>query len=273
MVWAMLPGPAHAPDEPRPDRPDGDETFGFRAVSAEEKPGLVRAVFDSVAPSYDLMNDLMSGGLHRLWKADLARRMDPKPGMHLVDVAGGTGDVAFRFLDRAKEPAKDGAPAHATVVDTNPNMIEVGRARAIDRGRLSGLDWAVGDASALPLADGVADTYSIVFGIRNVTGREAALAEARRVLKPGGRFFCLEFGRLPAGPLGRLYDTYSFAVVPLVGQVVTGDGDAYRYLVESIRCFPEAGAFSGMVSEAGLDRVRVHRLSGGIVNLFTAWRL
>jgi demethylmenaquinone methyltransferase / 2-methoxy-6-polyprenyl-1,4-benzoquinol methylase len=247
--------------------PESDADFGYRRVRASERDGLVRGVFDSVAQRYDLMNDLMSGGVHRLWKAALIDMVAPRAGMHLLDVAGGTGDIAFRFLDRVT------ADARVTVCDINPSMLSVGRDRALDRGIARGLDWVCGTAEALPFADMSVDAYTIAFGLRNVTRRERALAEARRVLKPGGRFFCLEFSRVAVPLLGELYDRYSFSVVPLIGDVVTGDRAAYRYLVESIRKFPPQEALAGEIEAAGLERVSWRNLSGGIAAIHSAWRL
>jgi demethylmenaquinone methyltransferase/2-methoxy-6-polyprenyl-1,4-benzoquinol methylase len=285
----MDPRAAHAADKPPKPLTEPTESFGFRRVSAGDKPRLVGKVFDSVASRYDIMNDFMSGGLHRLWKAELIWRMRPAPGRHLVDVAGGTGDIATAYLAHAakvaakvakKNEAKVGkksgpnaGPARATIIDINQAMIETGRDRAIDRGQIKGIDWTVGDATALPLNNSVADQYSIAFGIRNVTGIETALTEAYRILKPGGQFYCLEFGPMPRSPLKPLYEFYSFNIVPMIGQIVASDGDAYRYLVESIRRFPNATRFQAMIEEAGFSQVRSRPMSGGIVNLFSAWRL
>ena len=247
--------------------------FGFRAVAAGEKASLVRAVFDSVADRYDLMNDLMSGGIHRLWKAAMIDRLAPRPGQRLIDVAGGTGDIAFRFLERAGGP---GRGTRAVVCDLTPAMLRIGRDRAIDRGRVGtegGIDWVAGDAEALPVADMRFDAYTIAFGLRNVTRIGRALAEARRVLKPGGRFLCLEFSRVGLPLLARLYDLYSFRVLPALGAAVTGDGDAYRYLVESIRRFPPQDELAARIAEAGLAQVRFRNLSGGIAALHSAWRI
>ncbi|MFQ5954312.1 MAG: class I SAM-dependent methyltransferase [Kiloniellales bacterium] len=241
--------------------------FGYRQVEAGEKGRLVRDVFASVAPRYDLMNDLMSGGVHRLWKAALIARLGLRPGMHLVDVAGGTGDIALGVLRRAPEGVR------VTVCDVSPAMLEVGRERAIDRGLLDRIDWLCGDAEALPLASRSADAYTIAFGLRNVTDIAAALKEARRVLRPGGRFLCLEFGRVTVPPLRALYDRYSFSVIPRLGEMVAGDGAAYAYLVESIRRFPPQAELARMIDAAGLERVRVHNLSGGIAAIHAAWRL
>jgi demethylmenaquinone methyltransferase/2-methoxy-6-polyprenyl-1,4-benzoquinol methylase len=243
----------------------GATDFGFRQVPVEEKAQLVRAVFDSVAPRYDLMNDLMSGGVHRLWKAALIERLNPRPGQVLLDVAGGTGDIAERFLARGG--------GLAVVCDINQAMLETGRDRAIDRGRLAGLHWLGGDAEALPVASSSVDAVTIAFGLRNVTRIPAALAEARRVLKPGGRFLCLEFSQVALPLLGRLYDLYSFAVLPALGRIVAGDGDAYRYLVESIRRFPAQAALVELMRAAGLEQVSYRNLSGGIAALHSGWRL
>jgi demethylmenaquinone methyltransferase/2-methoxy-6-polyprenyl-1,4-benzoquinol methylase len=246
-------------------------SFGYQEVRPEDKPQLVDALFARVATRYDLMNDLMSAGIHRLWKAALIDRLAPRPGMHLVDVAGGTGDIALRVLDRVRRRA--GAAAVVTVCDVNPAMLAVGRDRALDANELGTIEWVCADAAALPLPDCCADAYTIAFGIRNVTRIEQALAEARRVLKPGGRFFCLEFSRLQLPALSALYDAYSFTVVPWLGEQVAGDRAAYQYLVESIRRFPDQPTFARMIERAGLARVSWRNLSGGIVALHAAWRL
>ncbi len=241
--------------------------FGFRAVPAAEKGLLVRGVFGSVAGRYDLMNDLMSGGLHRLWKAALIDWLRPRPGWHHLDAAGGTGDVALRVR------AATGGGAHVSVCDASPEMLARGRGRAIDRGILQGLDWLCADAEALPIASGSVDGYTIAFGLRNVTHKDRALAEARRVLKPGGRFLCLEFSHVVVPLLGTLYDRYSFSVIPWLGQIVAGDRAAYQYLVESIRRFPRQDELVEMMAAAGLGRVRVRNLTGGIVALHSAWKI
>ena len=245
-------------------------SFGYRDVAPQDKPKLVRGVFESVATRYDLMNDLMSGGIHRLWKAALIDRLAPARGMHLLDVAGGTGDVAFRVLDRL---GRRGGRGEIVVCDVNPAMLEVGRDRAIDAGRLDDVDWLCADAEALPLRERSVDAYTIAFGIRNVTRIERALAEARRVLRPGGRFLCLEFSSVQTPALERLYEAYSFSVLPWLGSWVAGDADAYRYLAESIRRFPDQATFARMIEQAGLDRVGWRNLSGGIAALHSAWRL
>jgi demethylmenaquinone methyltransferase/2-methoxy-6-polyprenyl-1,4-benzoquinol methylase len=241
--------------------------FGFRRVAAGEKTHLVRRVFDSVATRYDLMNDLMSGGIHRLWKAEMIDRLNPRPGSTLLDVAGGTGDIAARFLDRA------GSGSMAVVCDINAAMVDQGRDRAIDQGRLGEIQWLVGDAEALPIATASVDAYTIAFGLRNVTRIEAALAEARRVLKPGGRFLCLEFSHVSPAPLRRAYDLYSFSVLPRLGQIVAGDREAYQYLVESIRRFPKQDELLALMAEAGLEQTSVRNLTGGVAALHSGWRL
>jgi demethylmenaquinone methyltransferase / 2-methoxy-6-polyprenyl-1,4-benzoquinol methylase len=254
-------------DEPFAASAEAEEAtthFGFQTVRAGDKSSLVGAVFDSVASRYDLMNDLMSGGVHRAWKAAMLDWLNPRPTQRLLDVGGGTGDIAFRFLDRGG--------GDVVVVDINREMLSVGRDRAIDRGMLRGLDWVCGDAERLPVADASVDAFTIAFAIRNVTRIEAALAEARRVLKPGGRFLCLEFSRVALPMLDRLYDGYSFRVLPLLGRVVARDAEAYRYLAESIRRFPPQERFAQMISAAGLDLVQWRNFSGGIVALHSAWR-
>ena len=245
----------------------GEVDFGFRRVPEAEKAPLVRGVFDTVATRYDLMNDLMSAGIHRVWKADMISWLKPRAGHRLIDVAGGTGDIARRAL-----PAL-GATGGAVVCDINPSMIEVGRARALDEGILSGIEFLCGDAERLPFADRSFDLYTIAFGIRNVTHLSRALAEARRVLKPGGRFLCLEFTPSVAPLLKPIYDLYSFRILPLIGQVVTGDRDAYTYLVESIRRFPPPEALAREIEAAGLGRASFRSLTGGIAALHSAWRI
>ena len=246
-----------------------DTDFGFRRVPDADKAPLVRAVFDSVAGRYDLMNDLMSGGIHRWWKDQMIAWLAPRPGQTLIDVAGGTGDIAGRALKRLG-PEKGGG---VVVCDVNAQMLELGRARALDDGILAGIEWVCGDAEALPIADRSADLYTIAFGLRNVTHIERALAEARRVLKFGGRFLCLEFAPAVTPWLAAAYDLYSFRVLPLVGQAVTGDRDAYTYLVESIRRFPTQAALRDMIEAAGLGQARFRNLTGGIAALHSAWRI
>ena len=241
--------------------------FGFRRVPADEKPGLVRDVFDRVAGRYDLMNDLMSGGIHRLWKQEFIDRLNPRPGETILDVAGGTGDIALGILRRR------GAQGPLIVCDLTPAMVAAGRDRAIDEGHLAGIEWLCGDAEALPVAGASIDAYAIAFGLRNVTHIDAALAEARRVLKPGGRFFCLEFSRVRSPAFARLYDLYSFHVLPRLGRLVARDGEAYRYLVESIRRFPAQDELAARIEAAGLGLARYRNLTGGIAAIHSAWRL
>jgi demethylmenaquinone methyltransferase/2-methoxy-6-polyprenyl-1,4-benzoquinol methylase len=244
-------------------------TFGFRDVDPREKPGLVRGVFDRVASRYDLMNDVMSAGVHRLWKDATAARLNPQPGETIIDCAGGTGDMARRFADLARR-ARDrrgGDDARILVVDYNAEMIAAGRARGLE----PEIDWAVGDAQRLPLPDACADAYVISFGIRNVTEIPAALREARRVLKPGGRFLCLEVSRPPAPALARLYDAYSFKVIPFMGERIAGDRDSYQYLVESIRRFPDQKTFQGMIEAAGFRRAGYTNFTGGVAALHHGW--
>jgi demethylmenaquinone methyltransferase/2-methoxy-6-polyprenyl-1,4-benzoquinol methylase len=246
-------------------------SFGYQAVRPEDKSRLVGEMFARVAARYDLMNDLMSAGVHRLWKAALIDWLAPQPGLRLLDVAGGTGDIAFRVLDRLAR--RGGAAPRVIVCDVNSAMLEVGRDRAIDANRLGAIDWLCADAEALPLPDRSVDAYTIAFGIRNVTRIERVLAEARRVLVPGGRFLCLEFATVPSPALRRAYDAYSFAVLPWLGARVAGDQAAYRYLAESIRRFPDQATFARLIEQAGLERVRYRNLSGGIAALHSAWRL
>ena len=241
-------------------------SFGYRDVDPETKSSIVKGVFDKVAGRYDLMNDLMSGGIHRAWKEALLDWLGPRPGRHYLDVAGGTGDIARRVLRRV-----DGQ-ARITLVDVNASMLSVGRDRALDAGWLSDITWVCGDATALPLADASVDAFTIAFGIRNVTHLDRALLEARRVLRPGGRFLCLEFSRVFLPVLRQLYDTYSFSVLPLLGGVVARDAASYRYLAESIRLFPDAVTFSRLIEESGLSQVRYRTLSGGIAAIHSGWR-
>ncbi len=240
--------------------------FGFRDVPESEKAARVHGVFTSVASRYDIMNDVMSAGVHRLWKDAMIDWLAPRPGQRLLDVAGGTGDVAFRFLARAPG-------SHATVLDLTQPMLEEGRRRA-EAARLAGrLAWVTGDAMALPFADDSFDAYTIGFGIRNVTRIEDALSEARRVLRPGGRLMVLEFSRIPVPALQWAYDRYSFNVIPAMGQAIAGDRDSYQYLVESIRRFPDQEAFAGMIRAAGFDLVRFRNLTLGVAALHSGWKL
>ena len=248
--------------------------FGFKVIPEAEKGARVRGVFESVAGRYDLMNDLMSGGIHRLWKAAMIDWLAPRPGLRLLDVAGGTGDIACRVLERVG-PAEAGP---IVVCDLTPDMLEAGRARAIDRGLIgaacpNGLHWVCGDAQSLPLPARSVDAYTIAFGLRNVTRIEAALGEARRVLKPGGRFLCLEFSRVVLPALAPLYEVYSFNVLPALGAAVAGDRAAYEYLAESIRRFPAQDELAELMRAAGFAQVRYRNLSGGIAALHSAWRI
>ena len=253
------------------EQTSGETDFGFHRIPEAEKAPRVQALFDSVAPYYDRMNDLMSGGIHRLWKAEMVRALNPRPGQWLIDVAGGTGDVALRALPRL---VPEGTDAGGVIVcDAGPAMLAIGRARAIDSGVLDGIEWVCADAEQLPVADRSADLYTIAFGLRNVTRLDRALAEARRVLKPGGRFLALEFAPQVSPPLQPLYDLYSFGVLPLLGQIVAGDRDAYLYLVESIRRFPGQSTLAEMIARAGLEQVKFRNLTGGIAALHSAWRL
>jgi demethylmenaquinone methyltransferase / 2-methoxy-6-polyprenyl-1,4-benzoquinol methylase len=248
---------------------DQDKTthFGFQTVEEGQKAGLVHGVFTRVASKYDIMNDLMSLGIHRIWKDAMMDWLAPRPGQRLLDVAGGTGDVAFRFLKRA------GAGAHATVLDLTESMLLEGQKRAEAENMAQSLDWIVGDAMALPFADNSFDVYTISFGIRNVTRIEDALREAYRVLRPGGRLMVLEFSHIPNDMMQKAYDLYSFNVIPVMGQVVANDRDSYQYLVESIRRFPEQERFAQMIREAGFGQVKYRNLSLGIAALHSGWKL
>ena len=265
---------AHGPTHKTPHSDAATTHFGYQEVPEADKGARVRGVFESVASRYDLMNDLMSVGVHRLWKAAMIDWLNPRPGQRLVDVAGGTGDVAFRVIDRIGVERT----GPIMVCDLTPGMIAQGRDRAIDRGLLpgqipAGPHWVCADAERLPLPDGSMDAVTIAFGLRNVTRIERALAEARRVLRPGGRFLCLEFSRVAVPALAELYDLYSFSVLPALGGLVTGDPDAYRYLAESIRRFPAQDELAGLMTAAGLDQVRYRNLSGGIAALHSGWRI
>jgi demethylmenaquinone methyltransferase / 2-methoxy-6-polyprenyl-1,4-benzoquinol methylase len=233
--------------------------FGEKHVTPDEKTGLVRGVFDSVADKYDVMNDLMSGGLHRLWKDRLVRMIRPRPNLKYLDVAGGTGDIAFRIRKSA------GPDTHVTVFDLNEHMLSVGRDRAIDRGWLTGFEFITGNAESLPFPDNSFDVYTIAFGLRNVTHIDTALKEAARVLRPGGRFFCLEFSHVEQPLLAKAYDLYSYNVIPKIGAAVAKDKDSYQYLVESIRKFPKQKDLARRMEDAGLKKARFDNLSAGIV--------
>lgn len=266
----MSSGPANQPD---PNAPGGAEqaSFGYRDVPAAEKAGLVRRVFESVAPRYDLMNDLMSGGVHRLWKNTLVDVLNPRPGERILDVAGGTGDVAFRIYRRQMEKG-EGQP-DVTVCDINPAMLAIGRDRAANRGLLKGLGWTTGDAENLPFPDCSFDGYTIAFGLRNVTDIDKALGEAHRVLKPGGRFYCLEFSKVTSAPVARVYDAYSSRALPFFGRIVARDADSYRYLHESIRRFPPQRELAQRMREQGFANVTWRDMTLGVVALHSGWRI
>ena len=244
---------------------DDSTDFGFERVPRAAKQPMVRAVFDSVAQRYDLMNDLMSLGIHRAWKRVLVTALDPRPGRTLLDLAGGTGDVSFGWLEA------DGGPA--ILSDINEAMLGVGRNRALERGLAATLSPLVADAERLPLPDRAVDIVAIAFGLRNCTDKDAVLAEARRVLRPGGRFFCLEFSRVQVAALTPAYDAWSFKVLPRLGRLVAKDEQSYRYLAESIRMFPDQETLAGMMRAAGFARVSVRNLSGGIAAIHSGWRL
>jgi demethylmenaquinone methyltransferase / 2-methoxy-6-polyprenyl-1,4-benzoquinol methylase len=237
--------------------------FGFQEVPESEKARLVRGVFDAVAPRYDLMNDVLSGGMHRLWKAAMVDWLRPREGLCLLDMAGGTGDIANRVADRLK------GRAEITVCDINLSMLKEGRRRA----PRAPVRWLAGDASQLPFPDRAFDAYTIAFGMRNVTHIGRALSEAHRVLKPGGRFLCLEFFNVDTPVLDTLYDLYSFRVMPLLGELAGGNRAAYQYLAESIRRFPEQGKFVRLIEEAGFSCVSFRNQSAGIAAIHSAWRI
>ncbi|GAB5448949.1 bifunctional demethylmenaquinone methyltransferase/2-methoxy-6-polyprenyl-1,4-benzoquinol methylase UbiE [Gymnodinialimonas sp.] len=240
--------------------------FGFQDVAEDQKAGMVHGVFTNVASKYDVMNDVMSVGIHRVWKDAMMDWLAPRDGVKLLDVAGGTGDISFRFLKRAPG-------AHATVFDMTQSMLDEGEKRAEAEAMADSLDWVCGDAMALPFADNSFDVYTISFGIRNVTRIGDALSEAYRVLKPGGRLMVLEFSQLPNDGMQKLYDLYSFNVIPRMGQVIAGDRDSYQYLVESIRKFPDQETFAAMIRDAGFDQVKYRNLSMGIAALHSGWKL
>jgi len=253
-----------------PDSAKAKTSFGFANVAEDTKQGLVNEVFAKVARRYDLMNDLMSGGLHRLWKNDLLAWLSPPKSAVpyvLLDVAGGTGDVAFRVLEAS------GPGASAVICDISAEMMEAGRARSEGLAEGGRLAFVRGNAEALPFAERRFDAYTIGFGMRNLTHLDAALAEAFRVLKPGGRFLCLEFSSVEMPLLDTLYDAYSFNAIPALGGLVAGDSAAYRYLVESIRRFPDQKTFMGLIENAGFEQVRYRNLSGGIAAIHSGWRL
>ncbi|XP_029366810.1 2-methoxy-6-polyprenyl-1,4-benzoquinol methylase, mitochondrial [Echeneis naucrates] len=280
---------------------DTNTHFGFETVPEAEKAKRVYKVFENVAQKYDLMNDAMSLGVHRLWKDQLLHVMHPQPGARLLDVAGGTGDIAFRFLeyvrsqqerqkrraarstqtpswqdisnDYSKEDLERPRESTAVVCDINKEMLKVGKQKADSIGVSAGLSWVVGDAEELPFDDDQFDIYTIAFGIRNVTHIDQALQEALRVLKPGGRFMCLEFSKVTNPVLARLYDIYSFQMIPVLGEVIAGDWKSYQYLVESIRKFPDQEEFKHMIEEAGFCSVQYFNFTGGVVALHSGFKL
>ncbi len=247
-------------------KPEKTTHFGNIDVPEGDKAGLVHGVFSNVASKYDVMNDVMSVGIHRLWKDAMMDWLAPRPGQRLLDVAGGTGDIAFRFLKRAKG-------AEAVVCDMTEAMLVEGRKRADAEALSDQLGWVTGDAMALPFEDNAFDVYTISFGIRNVTRPAEALSEAYRVLRPGGRVMVLEFSQLPNDGLQKAYDLYSFNVIPRMGQLIANDRDSYQYLVESIRKFPDQDTFLGMIRDAGFENAKYRNLSMGIAALHSGWKL
>ncbi|ACI53272.1 ubiquinone/menaquinone biosynthesis methyltransferase [Gluconacetobacter diazotrophicus PA1 5] len=265
----MTDNPTPSPFAPHPAGPDatgtGTTDFGFRDVPVADKKPMVRAVFDSVASRYDIMNDVMSLGIHRAWKKIFVTELGAHPDLTLLDLAGGTGDISFGWL-RA-------GGGQAILSDINASMLAVGRSRALERGLISSLRFAVMDAEAIPLPDRSVDRVSIAFGLRNCTDKDAVLREARRVLRPGGKFMCLEFSRVQVAALSPIYDAWSFKVLPRMGAAIAGDRDSYQYLAESIRMFPDQETLAGMMRAAGLERVSVRNLSGGIAAIHSGWRI
>ena len=257
-------------EQQRTSADGGMETsYGFRKVGEGEKQALVNDVFHKVAKRYDIMNDIMSAGLHRAWKDAMIAALNPRKdtAYNVLDVAGGTGDIAFRIVEAS------GGNARATVLDINGSMLAVGRERAAKKGHERAVDFVEANAEALPFADETFDAYTIAFGIRNVPDIDAALSEAFRVLKPGGRFLCLEFSEVDTPLLDRLYEAWSFNAIPRIGQIVAGDSEPYAYLVESIRKFPNQANFAAMISKAGFERVTWRNYSGGIAALHSGWKL
>lgn len=240
--------------------------FGFQDVAEEQKAGMVHGVFTSVASKYDVMNDVMSMGIHRVWKDAMMDWLAPRPHQRLLDVAGGTGDISFRFLNRAPG-------ASAVVLDMTESMLVEGRKRADAEKMAEQLSWVTGDAMALPFENNQFDVYTISFGIRNVTRVDEALSEAYRVLKPGGRLMVLEFSQLPNTAMQKAYDLYSFNVIPRMGQLIANDRDSYQYLVESIRKFPDQETFADMIKTAGFSNVKYRNLSLGIAALHSGWKI
>lgn len=251
-------------------RSSSRSSFGFKEVSPEEKTGLVIDVFKRVAKSYDVMNDVMSLGVHRHWKNELIQMLRPRPGMQLLDMAGGTGDIAFRFLEASQ---KFTPTSQVSVCDLNDKMLAEGKRKAINQGILQNISWTCCDAAAIPFEDNTFDAYTISFGLRNVTEIEKALKEAYRVLKPGGQFLCLEFSKVTPGPLEKLYDFYSFQVIPRMGALIANDKEAYQYLVESIARFPDQQTLAEMITTAGFQQVTWRDLNQGIVAIHSGLKL
>ncbi|MCT4557787.1 MAG: bifunctional demethylmenaquinone methyltransferase/2-methoxy-6-polyprenyl-1,4-benzoquinol methylase UbiE [Pelagimonas sp.] len=252
--------------DPKTLKSENTTHFGFSEVPEAEKAGKVQGVFSSVASKYDVMNDAMSMGIHRVWKDAMMDWLAPRPGQKLLDVAGGTGDISFRFLKRAGR-------GHATVCDLTEPMLIEGRKRAEAEALGDSLDWVVGDAMHLPFPDNSFDVYTISFGIRNVTRPQEALNEAFRVLRPGGRLMVLEFSQIPNDLMQKAYDLYSFNVIPKMGQAIAGDAESYQYLVESIRQFPDQETFLDMVRKAGFENAKYRNLTMGIACLHSGWKI
>lgn len=251
--------------DPSFDHADDTIDFGYRSVPRAQKKTMVREVFESVAGKYDVMNDVMSLGIHRVWKRILISKLNPRPGLKLLDLAGGTGDITFGWARAGGGPA--------ILSDINPAMLDVGRDRAIKAGLIGQVDCCVVDAESIPLPDRSVDRVTMAFGLRNCTDKDAVLREVRRVLKPGGRFFCLEFSRVEVAALAPIYDAWSFKVLPRMGKVVAGDAESYQYLAESIRMFPDQETLTQMMRDAGLEQVKYQNLSGGIAAIHSGWRL
>lgn len=251
---------------------EGETDFGFRRVRQEDHAGMVGAIFDSVADRYDLMNDLMSGGLHRLWKQALIAWLNPRPSMRLIDVAGGTGDIALRALERVASRT-DTNSCTVTICDPNEPMLQVAKRRAIDNGHLTGVSLICACAEALPMTNRAANACTISFGLRNVTDRLAALAELYRVLDIGGHFLCLEFSPSVMPILASLYENYSFRVLPWLGEQVAGNRAAYQYLAESIRQFPDPDTLADEMQKIGFGNISYRTLSGGIVAIHSGWHI
>ncbi|QDH25709.1 class I SAM-dependent methyltransferase [Neokomagataea tanensis] len=247
------------------DHVEDTTDFGYRSVPRAQKKTMVREVFESVAGKYDVMNDVMSLGIHRVWKRILISQLNPRPHLKLLDLAGGTGDITFGWARAGGGPA--------ILSDINAAMLDVGRDRAIKAGLIDQVECCVVDAESIPLADCSVDRVTMAFGLRNCTDKDAVLREVRRVLKPGGRFFCLEFSRVEVAALAPIYDAWSFKVLPRMGQMIARDAESYQYLAESIRMFPDQETLAQMMRDAGLEQVKYQNLSGGIAAIHSGWRL